>query len=222
MKSLLRRARRRLSWHRRPLAALCAAAATACALLALAPPAPPSATLLVAARDLPAGSVLGSSDTRTVQVPPTTVPAGALEAAAATGRELASPVRRGEPLTDVRVVGAAGLGRAAGPGRVAVPVRLADDATTALLQVGDRVDVVAAGTGPSGEAAQARTVAYSARVLALPDAPSAGAGLLPTDGGRAGLVVLAASPPESLALARAAVSGRLSVVLVGQEGTKIP
>ena len=55
---------------------------------------------------------------------------------------LAGPVRAGEPLTDVRLVGASLA--AAYPGAVAVPVRLPDAGMAALLRVGDRIDLVAA------------------------------------------------------------------------------
>ena len=57
------------------------------------------------------------------------------------GEVLAAPLRAGEPVTDVRLVGArADDGQ---PGLVAVPVRLPDPGMVALLDVGDRIDVVA-------------------------------------------------------------------------------
>ena len=49
-----------------------------------------------------------------------------------TGRVLAAPVRRGEPVTDVRVVGP-GLWSQVPAGQVAAPVRLADLAVATLL-----------------------------------------------------------------------------------------
>jgi Flp pilus assembly protein CpaB len=61
------------------------------------------------------------------------------------GRLVAGPVRRGEPLTDVRLLGPSLLAAVArGPDVVAVPVRFADAGAAALLRPGDRVDVLAA------------------------------------------------------------------------------
>jgi Flp pilus assembly protein CpaB len=118
-------------------------------LPAASSPAASGVPVLVAARDLPAGASLFSRDVRTVRVPPSLVPAGALgESVRLAGRVVAGPVRRGEPLTDVRFVGpglAAGL---AAPESVAVPVRIADAEVAALVQPGDRVDVLAAGDSP--------------------------------------------------------------------------
>ena len=62
----------------------------------------------------------------------------------AVGRVLAGPVRSGEALTDVRLVGSSLLTR--GGRLVAAPVRLADPATAGLLHAGDRVDVLAVRT----------------------------------------------------------------------------
>ena len=75
---------------------------------------------------------------------------------------LAAPLRQGEPVTDVRLVGPSlteGY-----DGLVAVPVRLPDAGAVSLLQVGDQIDLVA--TDP--EAATARTLAADVPVVALP------------------------------------------------------
>ncbi|MBE1533933.1 SAF domain-containing protein [Actinomadura algeriensis] len=140
----------RLARSRRPLAALFAAAAAWLALLALRPGPPPAVRVLAAARDLPAGATLAPSDVRPVSLPPESVPSGALRADAA-GRVLAGPMRRGEPLTDVRVIGDRLL-RGYGPDKVATPIRIADADTARLLRPGDRIDVLAAPpTSPHGE-----------------------------------------------------------------------
>ncbi len=84
------------------------------------------------------------------------------------GRILAAPLRRGEPVTDVRLVGpqlTQGLS-----GLTATPVRLPDAGMVALLQVGDRIDLVAA--DPRGTGAE--TVAVDAPVLAIPSDTAAG------------------------------------------------
>ncbi|MFD0902932.1 SAF domain-containing protein [Actinomadura sediminis] len=136
---------------RRPVAALLAAAAAWLALLTLRPDPPPTVRVLTAARDLPAGATLTPSDVRPVPFPADAVPSGAVRADAA-GRILAGPMRRGEPLTDVRVVGDRLL-RGHGPGKVATPVRIADADTVRLVRPGDRVDVLAAPpAAPPGDA----------------------------------------------------------------------
>ena len=194
---------RAASRHRRLLAAGLAAAAVASGLSAVAPAAPPSTSVLVAARDLAAGTALAADDLVRAALPTGLVPDGAvLQSAAAVGRVVAGPVRRGEPLTDVRLLGAALL--PAGPD-VAVPVRLAEPATGALVQPGDVVDVLSA--APEGGPAAA-VVATGLPVLSVPDLQDAA--------GEGALVVVAASRSTAARLAAAAVTGRLSVVVHGR------
>ena len=189
--------------HRALLAAGLAAASVAAGLSAVAPGAAPTTGVLTAGRDLPAGAVLAPGDLVTARVPQSLVPAGALtDAAAVVGRPVAGPVRRGEPLTDVRLLGAALLPDGSD---VAVPVRLAEPATAALVAAGDKVDVLAA--SPEGGVAAA-VVATGLAVLSVP-APSD----LPAEGA---LVVLAASRSTAARLAAAAVTGRLSVAVHGR------
>ena len=130
---------------------------------------------------------------------PGTEPDGLVEDPA--GRVLASSLRRGEPVTDARLVGPTlvdGL-----PGLVATPVRIPDAAMAALLHVGDRVDVLAA--DPQG--GPTREVAESALVLAVPaPAADAAADALP---GR--LVVLGLDSDEVAAVAGASVTHFLTV-----------
>lgn len=89
-----------LSRHRRLLAAFLAAVA-AVAGLAAARPRAHGVRVLVAARDLPAGATLRAADLAGRVLPARAVPDGVVSRAA--GRILAAPVRRGEPLTDVRL-----------------------------------------------------------------------------------------------------------------------
>jgi Flp pilus assembly protein CpaB len=100
--------------------------------------------VLVAARDVPAGSTLSPDDVRIRDLPAAYAPAGALpEPGAAVGRILTGSARTGEPLTDVRLVGRESTLLATGdPNAVAVPVRLTDAAVADLLRPGSRVDVV--------------------------------------------------------------------------------
>jgi pilus assembly protein CpaB len=201
----------------------------------LSPEPAPTTTIVAAARDLPAGAVLTAADLRTLKLPPADVPAGAtIDVAAIVGSQLSGPLRRGEPLTDVRLTDGV-LRRPAG-GLVSAPVRLADSQAAQLLQPGQRIDVLAASTavgddgssdsGPgSGSASAAATVAGSATVVAadvmvvaipIASAPPGGGSQVDSDVGIEGaLVVLATSTLQARQLAQAQVTSRLSAVVVG-------
>ena len=144
-----RRFRRAVHARRRLVAAILVGLAVLFGLSALRPPLPPTVAVLSAARDLAAGSALALTDLRTVALPAGAVPAGTLRPGAdVLGRVVAGPVRRGEPLTDVRLVGPSLLAAVApGPDVVAVPVRFADEGAAAVLRPGDRIDVLAARAG---------------------------------------------------------------------------
>ena len=184
------------------------------AVLALRPaPAParvghpqPRAPVAVAARDLPPGTVLAVADLRLAAYSPGLVPSGASSRATGlTGRVLASGLRAGEPVTDVRLVGG-GLTRLLAPGQVAAPVRPEDLAVTALISAGDRVDVLASSPG----ADQADVVAERALVLAT---PRAGTGSAAADSDSAGLLLLAVDSGTAARLAAAAADDTLTVTL---------
>lgn len=215
----VRELRRATLTHRRLLAAVLVAATVAFGLETLAPPPPPQRQVLVAARDLAAGSTVNAADVTARGYPIAAVPSGALVAPAdAVGRTVGGPVRRGEVLVDARLVGRALAGRL-GNGRVAAPVRVGDASAVALLRPGDVVDLVAAAptaasdptavTGPAASRApRARTLASRVTVLAVPTSERA----FSADGA---LLLVAVDPETALALAGAAVSARLSVVLRG-------
>ena len=80
------------------------------------------------------------------------------------GSTLAGPVRRGEVITDVRLLGARLAESAAGPDARVVPLHLADKAVLDLVRPGDVVDVLAAATADSGGDAEPRVVATEAVV----------------------------------------------------------
>jgi hypothetical protein len=120
---------------------------------------------------------------------------------------LAAPLRAGEPVTDVRLVGPGLL--AGYPGAVLAPVRVADAGAVGLLEVGDVVDVVA--TSP--ETGRAGAVAGRVPVVALPRSTTTATGP-ELQGGR--LVVLAVDEATALRLAEGAVASVLSVVLTGR------
>jgi len=193
-----------------------AAAALACLALVLAlrpvpaasgPPAASSTVpVVVAGTDLTAGTVLTTDLLGTARLPADVAPAGATaDPDALTGQVLASPVRAGEPLTDVRLVGP-GLWSQVPEGQVAAPVRLADLAVATLLRAGDRVDVLAAtGGGIDGSSPAVDVVAEDALVLAAP--------VTGTGAEDAGLLVLAVDPVTARVLAAAGAAGSLTVTL---------
>ena len=186
-----------------------AAGLLACLALALALRPPPPAAgaaaatvpVVVAAADLPAGAALTATDLAVARLPAGSAPAGVVtDVPQLTGALLASPLRSGEPVTDVRVVGP-GLWSAVPAGQVAAPVRLADLAVATLLRAGDRVDVLAAGD------AGVQVVTTGALVLAAPAAAPEG------DRESSGLLVLAVPPDTAGRLAAAAASATLTVTL---------
>lgn len=201
----LRSLRRVVTLHRRLLAAGLAAAAVALGLGVVAPAPPPTAPVVVAAADLSGGGVLGAEDVEVRRFPPEAVPSGAAGTPGRLlGRVLAAPVRAGEPLTDVRIVGP-GLVRGYGPGMVAAPVRIGDAGSVALVQVGDRVDVLA----PDPRGQHPPSVAVSgAPVVAVPRVDDEiGAG----ESGA--LLVLAVTSGDAQRLAQHSVLGPLVLAL---------
>ena len=195
---------------RRLLAALCVGVAVLAAVKAVAPPADRTVLVWAAARDLSGGSPLTAHDLRSIALPVAAVPAGVLHAGTQIiGRLLAAPVRQGEPLTDVRLLGPALLTALPDPGLVAVPVRVADgSAAAALVHPGDLVDVLAVDDAATGRVGgRPVTVASAVRVVAVP-----AHGGVAGDGG--GLVVVAASRVQAAALAAASVGARLSLALI--------
>jgi Flp pilus assembly protein CpaB len=195
-----RAVRRRLLIHRRLLAALCCGVAVAAGVHAVAAPPPPSVAVTAAAHDLPAGQVLAADDLTTLDLPPGAVPDGAGSHDDLVGRTLAAPLRAGEPVTDVRLLGA-GLA-AAHPGLASLPVRLPDPGQVALLAPGDRIDLLA--TDP--QAGGSRVVASDALVLAVPPADDRSATTAPAGA----LVVLGVAPASVPPVAEAAARFFLS------------
>lgn len=192
----------RIARHERAVTAALVGLAVLAGLQALRPPEARLVPVVAAAHALAGGAVLTADDLTTIRVPAAAVPTGALRHADAIGLMVAAPMARGEPLTELRVAGPALLA-AARSGSVAAPVRVADAGVATLLQVGDRIDLLAVPRdgGPS------QTVASDVLVLTLPAASS---GL---DEGA--LVLIACSPSVAHQLASAAVSSRISVVLRG-------
>jgi Flp pilus assembly protein CpaB len=116
------------------------------------------AEVVVAARDLAPGAALTPDDVRIERRSATTVPDGSqANLSTVVGSTLASPTRRGEVLTDVRLLGSRLAESTAGPGARIVPLHLADSALIDLVRVGDVVDVLAAPATDSRADTQAAT-----------------------------------------------------------------
>lgn len=195
----LRALRHQLLRRRRLIAAALTAVAVLATLRTLAPPPPETVNVLVAARDLPSGTLLADDDLARRAYPVDLVPTTAADAA--TGRVLAAPLGSGEVVTGARLVGP-GLA-AAQPGQTVVPVRLPDAGMAALLRPGDVVDLVATDPGTG----DARVVAGDVTVLAtpkdLPDGPAGGNG--------GALVVIGTTATAAVQITSAGLSQFLTV-----------
>ncbi len=200
-----------LTARRRWIAAVLVGLAVASVVQAVTPSHPRTALVWVAATDLPGGTPLGATDLRPQALPLSAVPAGAIPTSdSLVHRVLGAPLRAGEPVTDIRLLGP-DLLAAAAPGDVAAPVHLTDaTAMAGVVHAGDTVDVLA--SDPAGSLTNARaSPPVTAEVLArdltvlappVPDAEGSGA-----------MIVLAASAGQAARLSAGATTGALSVVL---------
>jgi pilus assembly protein CpaB len=159
----------------------------------------------VADRDLAPGTALTEADVDLRPLPNADVPSGALTSRpAVVGQVLAAPVRAGEPITDVRLVGPADTALTTGdPTAATVPVRLADPDVADLLRPGIRVDVVT--LDPNQQADP--VLAENATVITVRD--TAG-----TQQGQPGRLVLVAVPTRTATrLAAASLRQPVTVTL---------
>lgn len=101
--------------------------------------------VVVAARDLGPAAVLTADDVHLEMRMSATIPDGSQTTIAAVdGAMLAGPARRGEVLTDVRLLGARLTESTVGPDGRIVPVWPADAGVVDLVRPGDVVDILAA------------------------------------------------------------------------------
>ena len=150
-----------------------------------------SRAVVVATRDLAPGITGTPDDVALSSRPAGTRPDGAVTTLdAAVGATLAGPSRRGEILTDARVLGSRLTGLSVGPNARTVPVHLADAAVLDLIRPGDVVDIL--GAPPADSTARPRLLAVGAVVVLV----SAAAG-----DGRVVLVALPAAAAHTLAAA---------------------
>jgi len=161
-----------------------------------------STDVVVAVRDLRPGAALTPDDVRLEKRSATTIPDGSqADLGTVVGSTLASPTRRGEVLTDVRLLGSrlaeAAIGSKAGSEARIVPLHLVDSALIDLVRVGDVVDVLAAPATdtPATSQAASRVVATDAVVVLVSARQKAQVG----DGDRVVLVALPARVANTVA-----------------------
>ena len=132
--------------------------------------------VVVAAHDLGPGLALSAADVKLEKHSATALPDGAQTTIEAlVGATLAGPARRGEVLTDARVLGSRLTGLTAGPDARVVPLHLADAAVLDFIRPGDVVDVM--GAADAGTDANPTLVASDAIVvLVSPKQKAVGAG----------------------------------------------
>ena len=125
--------------------------------------------VVVATRDLQPGVALTAGDVRLEKHVATTIPDGTKsQIDDVVGATLAGPARRGEVLTDVRLLGPRLAESAAGADARIVPLHLADSALLDLLRAGDVVDVLAAGApNSSADTATAPHLVATGAVVVL-------------------------------------------------------
>lgn len=147
--------------------------------------------VVVALRDLSPGAALTDQDVGVQSRPASTVPDGAqADPDTVLGATLTGAARRGEILTDVRLLGSRAAEAAAGPDARIVPLDLPDTALLDLVRAGDVVDVLAADT--TGAAADTRPhVIAAGAVVVLVSEKQTGPGVA------AERVVLLALPARS-------------------------
>lgn len=197
----LRTARRFVLTHRRSLAALFAALAVLFALGSLQP-SEHTVAIVVARHDLAAGSVLRGSDLHGVRLPVAVRPAHAhTSTKGLIGRRVAAPMRKGEALTDFRLL-APGLLDGYDAGFVLSTIAVADSTQLTALRVGGHINIVA--TDPEGEAA---TIVIARRAEIVSISSDEGDNPAPT-------VVVAVREKVGLAIATAETHARLSVLMV--------
>lgn len=203
----------RPDWTRTVVARRVAAGALVvlAAVAALRPdPSHGRADVVVAAKDLASGVELTPVDLRVESRSVTTIPDGSpTHLDELVGTTLAAPARRGEVLTDVRVLSSRLAEAAAGPDARMVPVHLADAALLDLVRPGDVVDVLAVSSAVASAGANAvpqehpRVVATDA-VVVLVSAKT-------KDAGRDGVVLVALPVHEANEVAGASLAQAITL-----------
>ena len=172
--------------------------------------------VVVAARDMPLGTLLRAADIRTINYPERDVPKGVVfDSKDATNRVLLFPISRNEPVTISKLSGTTsveGVSSTIEPGYRAVSVQITDVSGVAgLIQTNSRVDVLF--TRP-GTMAEATTSIILQNVKVLSTGRLAPAGQTPDPRTpRSPVVTLVLTPDDAQKLELAKNQGRISLSL---------
>ena len=150
-------------------------------------------SVAVAVRDLSPGAALTADDFRLEKRSVTILPDGVQTDLSIIGMTLAGPVRRGEVITDARVLNPRLAGLSVGPDARVVPLHLADAAVLDLIRTGDVIDIL--GAASTDTDARPKVVATNAVVVLV----SAKAKTLGASNDRVVLVALPAPAAHTLA-----------------------
>lgn len=149
--------------------------------------------VVIASRDLRPGMPLTADDIRLESRAAESLPDGALRTLDPTlGATLSGPARRGEVLTDARVLSPRLVELTVGPDAQVVPLQLTDAAVVDLIRAGDVVDVLGAVTSDSE--AKPRVLAHDAVVVLVSEKPQ-----FASNQGRVVLLALPRAQAHSLA-----------------------
>ncbi len=164
--------------------------------------------VITAGRDLTPGTVLTPADVVVSEWETASVPEGALtDTGAVDGQTLTGPVRAGELLTDVRLLGSRTATTALGTEARVVPVHLADAGVSDLLREGDQVDVLTVEVQEDPNAIPAARVLASGAVVVLVSADAGGSRQ------RDRVVLLALPTDDATTVAAASLVSALTVTL---------
>lgn len=205
----------RLRWHawrwRHVLVAVAVLVAARGVVTELRPEPPATRPVVVAARALAAGDEVQANDLRVAQWP-VSLWAGAFmgDPSELVGRRLAVGIPVDVPVTSAHTVGP-GVASGAPPGSVVVIVPIIDAGVAAMLRPGDRVDLVATTTDPTGMHPRAHVVARDVAVLAHP--PRDGGGMLMAPQSDSALLVVAVAPAAATEVIAASAWSPLNVLL---------
>lgn len=202
-----------LNRNRRLVAALLLCIAAGLTVQQLTPAPADTVIAFAAARDIPAGKTLEPGDVSGISVPPGLLPSGSpVSASAFEGKQLATPLRRGQLLTDAQILGP-GLLAGSPAGTAAVPLRMSDPASIQLVSPGQLVNVVLTGGNDFKQTEQSQVLAEAVPVLwTSVQGGKAGPWLATADSD--GLIVVAAGADQARRLAGASTQGKLFFVLV--------
>lgn len=205
--SFVRSIGRAISWHRRKLAVVAAIAAVLTGVNAASPSPPPTTSVVTASSALAGGTRLTAEALTVTEFPDDVVPGQAItDPADLIGLTLAGPVTAGQVLTSVSAVSSR---LATDSEMVVAPLRVDDPELIGLLQIGDRLDVLAA----ESQGGTAHVIADRVRVVTIPrTAGSSGIGGT-TSEGPGSLLLVEVTPEDAALLAQAVVSAQISIVL---------